>query len=176
MTAHDRALHMPDKYRAWLERAFLLGEGTCVWVGLNPSTATEHKNDPTITREKTFTQREGCNGMVKINLFTARCTYPENLFTMDDPVGPDANDALERALDLIRSDKDRFILAYGAHPGGSHWFKEVYRRRVEHTIARAKAYNVKLWCLGFTDKGFPRHPLYVSGKQPLVAFENGGAI
>ncbi len=26
----------------------------------------------------------------------------------------------------------------------------------------------KLWCLGSTLAGHPRHPLYVAGKQPLV--------
>lgn len=178
MTAHDRALQMADKHRAWLEREELIGLGTCVFNGLNPSTASAQKNDPTITREIGFTRREGCRLMVKINLFTGRATKPENLWLHhEDPVGPGADDALERALSLIRSPNDRFVAAWGARPsGGTHWFNELYRRRVERTLARAKAHGVTVWCLGFTDSGAPRHPLYVGGAVPLVRFEDGGAI
>jgi hypothetical protein len=170
MTAHDRALHMPDKHRSWLERPELVGDGVCVFNGLNPSTASAERNDPTITREIGFSRRLGCRLMVKVNLFTARATKPENLWAHDDPIGPDADDALDRALALIKTDRDRFICAWGGEPSGAHGLKEMYRLRVRQTLARAKAAGVPLWCLGFTESGAPRHPLYIPKDEPLVPY------
>ena len=34
-----------------------------------------------------------------------------------------------------------------------------------------RAAGARLWCLGTTKDGHPRHPLYVRGDQPLVAWE-----
>jgi hypothetical protein len=180
----DRALAMPDRHRAWLEREELLGTGTCVWNGLNPSTAGVERNDPTITREVGFTQRLGLRRMVKLNLFTGRATKPGNLWRLDDPVGPDADDALERALSLLRSEArsaaageapDRFICAWGATPQGPPWFRTLHALRVERTLEQARAHGVKLWCLGTTASGGPRHPLYVHGDTRLVPFAPGRA-
>lgn len=176
MTVLDRGLEMPDKHRAWLERADLIGAGVCVWNGLNPSTASADRNDPTITREIGFTRRERCQLMVKINLFTGRATKPENLWTLDDPIGPGADEALERALAMVGSQNGKFVVCWGAKPGGPYWFREIYDRRVRHTVARAQAHGVALWCLGFTESGAPRHPLYVPANAPFRPFADGGAI
>ena len=182
MTMHDRALAMADKHRSWLERTELVGDGTCIWNGLNPSTAGADVNDPTITREIGFTRRLGCRQMIKLNLFTGRATKPENLWKIDDPVGPGADEALERALGeiaigMLGSQNDRFIAAWGTRPnGGPLWFKEMYAKRVRHTLRVAQAFGVQVWCLGYTDDASPRHPLYVRADAPLVPFVYGGQL
>jgi hypothetical protein len=173
---HDRGMAMRDKHRAWLERSELIGVGTCIWCGLNPSTASADRNDPTITREIGFTRRHGFKQMVKVNLLTGRATHPENLWALDDPVEPEADAALERALRLAANSQNLFICAWGARPASPYGLRELYDLRVRHVLARAYALDVDLWCLGLAESGAPRHPLYVAGNAPLVPFEGGGAI
>ncbi len=176
----DSGLALPDRYRYWLERTELLGRGLCVFCGLNPSTAGAEVDDPTIRRERGFAARLGHRRMIKLNLFAARATHPRNLYRMDAPVGAgNLNDlALERALRLIVEakqvgDPSTFICAWGATPDGCAAFREVYAERVARVTSRAQTCGVHLWCLGYTQDGAPRHPLYLASATPLVPFEPG---
>lgn len=157
------------KYRPWLERDDET-PGTCVFVMLNPSTADDVKDDPTIRRCKSFAQREKCGNLVVVNLFTGRATKPTDLYNMDDPVGPRADDALERAARRLRSDEPmRIIFAWGATCHGPEWFRNLHNMRREKTISAFENYT-RIQCLGLTKDKSPRHPLYVRGDAKLVRF------
>jgi hypothetical protein len=57
----------------------LFGDRLILWIGLNPSTADEAQLDPTLTRIRSFSQREGFDGFWMANLF-GRCTpYPKKM-------------------------------------------------------------------------------------------------
>jgi hypothetical protein len=151
-------------YRPWLQRRGL-GLGRAVFVMLNPSTADASVDDPTIRRCRGFAHREGCATFAVINLFTGRSPKPSALWAMDDPVGPNADDALDA---VARSDADPVICAWGACPSGSPpWFRELRLQRIATVIERIPA---ALLCLGTTSDGSPRHPLYVRADQPLSGF------
>ena len=76
-----------------------LGEGTALWVMLNPSTATEFTDDPTIRKVKGFTARFGYSTALVVNLFAARATDPNTATqAMDDPVGLDNDWQIAKAL------------------------------------------------------------------------------
>ncbi len=62
----------------------LLGDRLIMWIGLNPSTADEQQLDPTLTRIRGFSQREGFDGFLMTNLFGLRTPYPDEM--MKDPV------------------------------------------------------------------------------------------
>lgn len=63
------------RYRYRLTRRF--ADGPCAtFVMLNPSTADETIDDPTIRRCRNFAIREGCGGLVVVNLFAYRATDP----------------------------------------------------------------------------------------------------
>lgn len=175
----DAALAMAQRHRDWLEREELIGHGTIVFCGLNPSTATDEVDDPTIRRERGFAKRLGFKRYIKLNLFTARATDPANLSRMDDPVGPGAETALEEALGILQQDEQkgvesRFVCAWGASPQGSRKIRALHRERVLITYSVAQKYRIALWALGFTKHGEPRHPLYLRGDAEMVPFDPVG--
>lgn len=132
----------------------LFGDHLIMWIGLNPSTADEQQLDPTLTRIRSFSEREGYDGFLMTNLFGFRATDPKEMLCAPDPVGPDNDAALLAAAQRC----DKVVAAWGTHG--------VHQNRA---LAVAKLLGQhSLWCLGTTQDGHPRHPLYVKGNQPLV--------
>jgi len=71
------AYFSPDRvYRYWLIRVWddsLPVNCTC---GVNPSTADEKVNDPTIRKDIGFSERQGFGGLLKVNVSAYRSTDP----------------------------------------------------------------------------------------------------
>ncbi len=72
---------------------------------LNPSLADEHEDDHTIVRCMRRTQMLGAGGIIVMNLLAWRSPYPEDLYSIDDPIGPDTDaellDACKGAMYVI---------------------------------------------------------------------------
>lgn len=141
------------RYRLWRRWG---GEGpTAVFVGLNPSTADAHVDDPTIRRCVSFAQGWGCSGLEVVNLFAYRATRPADLRRADDPVGPDNDRVLAEAI----TRGSPLIACWGLHGA---W------------RARGAEIRTRLagpWqCLGKTRDGHPRHPLYLRRDTGLAAY------
>ena len=68
-----------------------------LFVMLNPSTATELKPDPTVTRCMGFARALGASELLVANLFAFRATDRRELLAVEDPVGAD-NDRLMAAI------------------------------------------------------------------------------
>ena len=134
------------QYRYRLSRAWLLGEGTVLFVMLNPSTADAEMDDPTVRRCMGFARRWGFQGLVVGNLFAWRATDPRELQRASDPVGPE-ND---RHLAEMSGGADVTIVAWGAH--------DVQRGRASDVLGLLKG---SVEHLGLTKQGHPRHPLYL---------------
>lgn len=134
------------------------GEGRLVgFVGLNPSTADEELNDPTITRCANFAKLWGGTGLVMLNLFAYRATDPKELLRQTYPNGADADDAVRRyaaACDFV-------VAAWGAHSLPRYPDRD---REVMALITRPT------YCLGTTKTGRPRHPLYLRSDTPREPF------
>lgn len=129
------------------------------FVMLNPSTADADLDDPTIRRCMGFARREGAGGIVVVNQFAFRATDPDALRTAADPHGPENDAALAEAAREAAAAGMPIVCAWGTHGGRSN-----------RHITIIQASGVRLVCLGVTKDGHPRHPLYVRGDQPLVAF------
>lgn len=142
------------RYSLWRE-GFALGTKYCLFIGLNPSTADETTNDPTIRRCIRFAKDWGYNALCMTNLFAFRATEPSDMMAQDDPVGPD-NDSI---LLNLASRAGRVVAAWGVH--GS------YRERDQWAISNI---DRQMTCLGLTKDGHPRHPLYVRANQEPMAF------
>lgn len=141
-------------YRYALERRW--GPGRfALFVGLNPSTADETEDDPTIRRCIGFAKSWGCGGLLMGNLFALRSTDPKGLRTVDDPVGPD-NDVW---LTTLSARAGIVVAAWGADPMATP--------RCDYAL---DALGDDVWCLGVTKAGAPKHPLYLAKATALVPF------
>lgn len=141
-------------YRYWLERKWDETLPQCAFIMLNPSTADATKNDPTIRRVMDFAMSWGFGGVNVYNLFALRSTQPEALRHHDDPVGPD-NDTY---LGQIPEDAT-VIAAWGTH--GQYLGRAFEVRRM---------FKGRLWCLGITKDGHPKHPLYIKATQERIRY------
>lgn len=152
------------KYRYVLERRW--GEGPSAWwVMLNPSTADDQVDDPTIRRCISFSKREGCGSLRVLNLYAMKATNPVELAKSPSHLGSYNSQLLVEASYASRAGA-LLIVAWGAHPMAVKGAGSVERM---FEAAGAK-------CLGFTKSGQPRHPLYVRNDQPLVPWHWGTHI
>lgn len=119
---------------------------------LNPSTADAALDDPTLRRCVTFAKAAGFSALQVVNLFAYRASDPAQLRTAPDPVGPDNDDYLRRAL----TTPGVKVAAWGVHSRPD-------RVGLVKSIAGGA-----LHCLGVTRDGHPRHPLYVAGGTPFT--------
>ena len=74
------------RYRLW--RRWAAGPMLVV-IALNPSTADEAQDDPTIRRCLGYARDWGFAGLRMLNLFAFRATAPVVMMRAADPVGPD---------------------------------------------------------------------------------------
>lgn len=124
-----------------------------MFVGLNPSTADETADDPTIRRciryAKTWTHTDGrgYGGLIMANLFAFRATDPRDMKAAADPIGPD-NDA---SLQFLALQAGLVVAAWGVHG--------TYRRRASEVLNARLLGDVH--ALGLTRHRHPRHPLYM---------------
>lgn len=133
------------KYRYDLWRTWASGDSYAMFVGLNPSTADEDLDDPTIRRCVAFAKAWGYEGLCMTNLFAYRATAPADMMRALDPVGPLNDEVLhDRAAGA-----GVIVAAWGVHGK----FDE--RERVVRTALP------KLHYLRLTKNGYPGHPLYL---------------
>lgn len=137
-------------YRYMLERVWGDAGRLCLWVMLNPSTASERANDPTVLRCERRARATGFDGLQVVNLFAWRATDPRALREVADPVGPGADAVILRAAGTAA----QVVCGWGRN--GSLGGRGA---AVEAALRRA---GVGLWHLGLTRQGHPVHPLYVS--------------
>jgi hypothetical protein len=140
------------RYRYALTRIWGTGPRV-LFVMLNPSTATEVQNDPTVERCERRARALGYGGFRVCNIFAWRDTDPRAMRAAADPVGP-ANDAAIRDGALWA---DAIVCAWGTH--GAH----LDRGRQVETLLRATGRT--LTHLGLSKDGHPKHPLYIAYSQ-----------
>ena len=148
-------------YRYFLFRTWEMSLRKALFIMLNPSTADGREDDPTIRRCIDFAKRLGCGGLHVVNLFAYRATSPADMMNFEgDVVGKDNDYWIGRALHA----GGPVILAYGAN--GSH----LGRDREVLKIIRKYNEPWRVFTLGTTTKGLPRHPLYLPKDAPLELF------
>lgn len=143
------------RYRYTLTRTLRDGNGsTMAVIGLNPSTATETTDDPTVRRCIRFAIREGFGRFVMLNAFGYRATDPTDMKSVRDPVGEGNDDAIRRVV----ADADLTVFAWGTHGG--------HMNRHDAILDLVGPQH----CLGVTKAGFPKHPLYLRRDAEIVRY------
>src|SRR5262249_29397933 len=140
-------------WRYWLSRSWrplgLLPERQLVVIGLNPSTADETVDDPTIRRLIGYAKDWGYDGILMLNAFAFRATDPKELrTTVADPVGADNDDVIRTNC---RSAK--VLCAWGKHAR--------YLDREKRVLELLHDVGADTFCLGTNLDGTPKHPLYL---------------
>lgn len=144
-----------ERYRYALTREWSASGGRVAFVMLNPSTATEVQNDPTVERCERRARALGYGAFRVCNIFAWRDTDPRAMKAAADPVGP-ANDA---AIAEACAWADLTICAWGTH--GAHL------NRGAEVAALIRRSGAPMAHLGLSKDGHPKHPLYIAySEQP----------
>lgn len=140
------------RYRYRLHR-FWGDEKPCVFVMLNPSTADEVENDPTVERCQRRAQSMGFGGLIVVNIFALRSTDPRALYEPTiDPVGAENDAAIRRAV----QEGGMVVCAWG-----KHGHLKLRGREVLNLILSEGATP---FALKVNSDGTPAHPLYIGYK------------
>lgn len=134
-------------YRYWLLRVWddsLPVNCTC---GVNPSTADERENDPTIRKDIGFSERQGFGGLLKLNAAAYRSTDPRKLRKVWNPIGDENSPQhLRRYFEQFKA--TQFIACWGRN--GSYFSGQCAAILREFPEAM---------CFGKNPDGTPRHTL-----------------
>lgn len=133
------------RYRYELWRQWPHGIRFAMFIGLNPSTADETQDDPTVRRCMNFAKSWGYRGMLMMNLFAYRATDPKKMKAYIRPVGPENDSHLVTAA----NNASVVVAAWGTHGG--------FMDRDKQVIALIP----NLHYLKRTKTGYPQHPLYL---------------
>lgn len=149
------------KYRFQLTRDWSAGPPRLPFVMLNPSTADDKEDDPTIRKCMKYARREGAGGIIVANVFAFRATSPKDLFASVYRFNNLNCDYLNQIGKLAAATDTPVVCAWGAHAS---------KFTSDGVIMRLRSQGARLACLGVTKEGHPRHPLYVRDDQALIPF------
>mgnify|MGYP004487088893 CR=1 FL=1 len=143
------------------------GDNTLIVFGINPSTATAEKSDPTISRIDTYSKKYGYDSFKMLNIYPLRATNSDSL-----PMMPD-NEIHKQNIREIKAALNNASAVLCAW--GNLIFKRQYLKDYFGNIAEIICNSqIPTYCLGITKSGNPRHPL-ARMKMPdkLVNFDIG---
>ncbi len=137
------------------------------WICMNPSTADEMQDDPTLRRCKDFAQQWGFGRMTMLNAFAFRSTDPTGLKYLVDPRGGPLCDQYI-AMALLQA--EMVVLGWGKDAVAPWRRDELFKLLAEK--------REKVYALDVNKDGSPKHPLYIpAAKTPfLYSFEVPSAI
>lgn len=138
------------RYRYRLFRLWNINAPRLLFVMLNPSTADEWQNDPTVARCQTRAEQLGFGYVEVVNLFAWRSTDPRALRKVEDPVGPLNDQSIRNAAKA----SDMVICGWGNHgllQERGNWVRDLIFEAGH--IPQALKLNDKT--------GQPCHPLYL---------------
>lgn len=144
------------QYRYNLWRIWDATLPACTFIALNPSTANEEEDDPTIRRCIRFAQDWGYGRLYMVNLFAFRAKEPKDMIAAQDPIGPDNNNWIRWAA----KNSGLIVASWGNHGKFEKRDQEVKQLLATH----------KIKCFSITKQNQPAHPLYQKGSAQLIDF------
>ncbi|MCX8133667.1 MAG: DUF1643 domain-containing protein [Roseococcus sp.] len=155
------------RWRWWLIRRWdgapMETPGCGVVIGMNPSTADETADDPTVAGVMWRARHLwGLPGLIMLNIFAYRATDKARLLEVEDPVGAETDAALRRfcrGAPLV-------VAAWGQPP-------RPLAGRGPAVAAMLAGEGVPMRCFGRNADGSPKHPLYQRRDAPLLPFAPG---
>lgn len=145
-----------DEYR------YILGEkgkNPLICIGINPSTASPLKLDPTVRNVSTIAKLNGFDGWMMMNIYPQRATLPEDMDKeSNDFLISQNTKAFDYILDSVYNKKPTIWAAWGTiinkRPFLYNCLSELYKVSVK--------YDANWISFGNCSKdGHPHHPLYL---------------
>ena len=156
----DGAVFSDDrKYRYALFRIWDAESPSIMFIGLNPSTANEQDNDPTIRRVMSFAKDWQYGSVCMLNLFALVSPNPKDLLTCDDPIAD--NDTW---LENTATKCNVVVFCWGAFPQAKERAKKIMGMFPDAI------------CLGINKDGSPKHPLYIHGDTLAINFQTSACV
>jgi len=133
------------------------GEKTLYCFGVNPSTATPEKYDPTVKRVSLTAKKSGFDSFIMLNIYPIRATNPDDL--PNDISIDEHNWNVKTIIDLL-TDGSVVWAAWGDLIAKRDWLKVCWRDIYARILLNKR--NIKWVKMGeLTKNGNPRHPLYL---------------
>lgn len=142
-----------ERYRYMLTRVWEPEGRKALFIMLNPSTATEVQNDPTVERCERRARALGFGAFRVLNIFAWRDTDPKKMRAAAEPVGDENDAAIRESLPWA----DQIIAAWGTH--GEHLGRGEAVADMLHSSGHT------IYHLGLSKAGHPKHPLYIAYQQ-----------
>lgn len=131
-------------YRYALWRSWDSSKPIVMFIGLNPSTADEAQDDPTLRRCINYAQAWGFGSVCMANLFAFRSAEPNDMKRAKNPIGTENDKWLKELV----AQSDLIVAAWGND--GSFLGRSTQVRK----------FLPELHCLKLNKSGEPAHPLY----------------
>jgi len=123
-----------------------------MFIGLNPSTADETEDDPTIKRCINYSKDWGYGGLCMVNLFAFRATSPSDMRASIEPIGSDNDEWIQK----LSKEAGVIVAAWGNNG--------LYMGRSQNVVNMIP----NLMCLKINKTGEPAHPLYQPGSATPI--------
>lgn len=134
-------------------------------VGVNPSTATPEKLDPTIRSVARIAQTNNYDGWIMINLYPQRATNPKDMDSIMN------HSTCQENLSIIKSILDKYKITEIWAAWGTLITKRPYLKKCLSDIYTITS-NYNWVTFGPSSKaGHPHHPLYLSSKAQKKNFD-----
>lgn len=146
------------RYRYWLLRVWDESLPVMANFGVNPSTADENANDPTIRKDIGFATRLGFGGLLKLNVCAYRATDPRQLRKAFDP---DGKENLPGHLQEYMSQHSATTVVFAWGKNGNYFWGRC--QRIIEAFPDAM-------CFGKNPDGTPRHTLMLPYTTKLELF------
>jgi hypothetical protein len=138
-----------ERYRYELSEVWDSNKPLLLWILMNPSVANLDHSDPTLIKTGKYSRAWGFGGQLVGNVHAYRATNSNDMLKVDDPVGPENDNAL---VEMAKRSK-LIVLAYGIPP------KKLSQRGIHVAKLLAKIHD--LHYLKLNIDGSPSHPLYL---------------
>lgn len=147
-------------YRYALWRIWDKEKPLVMFIGLNPSTANESDNDPTIKSVCRIAKNNGYGGVYMMNCFALVSTDPKRLQEVYDRMHETEDvENMRWLLEVERKCAD-VVFAWGNF--------EIVKQRA----ASVAGYFTHAKALQINKNGSPKHPLYCKSDTQLIPFIN----
>lgn len=154
----DAYIDDSGEYRYFLSREWGGNKNNFVnFIMLNPSTADDKSDDPTIRSCIRLAKSNGYDGFYVTNLFALRATDPRELENNDNRIGKDNDIYIKKYARKCK----KIVFAWGNY--GSLYNRDKQVLELLNKIC-------KPWCLAINITGQPKHPLFVNRDTKFIPY------